>query len=101
MNNKHTERTTRKYFRCEYEDHLISKFPKPPTDNEKRQKQVRFSERDNCLLHKECNNGENNNDKIYIHLWHVCLIMTNYLLGILVTVRNSTIGFYIQEQRVI
>ena len=28
--NRQTERTTRKCFRCGYEDHVISKYPKPP-----------------------------------------------------------------------
>ena len=41
---------------------MIAKFPKPPKDNEKRRKRVRFNEKDNCA----CNNGKNNDDhKIY------------------------------------
>ena len=41
---------------------MISKCPKPPKYNEKRQNQVRFNEKDN----RACDNGENNNDqKIY------------------------------------
>ena len=49
-------------FRCGSEDHMIAKCPKPPKDNEKRRKQVRFNEKGNHA----CDNGENNNDhKIY------------------------------------
>ena len=41
---------------------MIAKCPKPPKDNEKRKKQVRFNERGNCA----CDNGKNNSDqKIY------------------------------------
>ena len=57
-----TERTPRKCFRSGSEDHLIAKCPKPPKENEKQQKQVRFNEKVNCA----CDNNENNNDqKIY------------------------------------
>ena len=41
---------------------MIAKCPKPPKDNEKRQKQVCFDEKGN----RACNNSENNSDqKIY------------------------------------
>ena len=41
---------------------MIIKCQKPPKDNEKRQKEVRFNENFN----RACDNGENNNDqKIY------------------------------------
>ena len=41
---------------------MIAKCPKPPKDDEKRRKQVRFNEKGNCA----CDNGENNsNQKIY------------------------------------
>ena len=41
---------------------MIAKCPKPPKDNEKRLKQVRFNEKGN----RACNNGENDDDhKIY------------------------------------
>ena len=33
----------RKCYRCGSEDHTIAKFPKPPKDNEKRRKSVRFN----------------------------------------------------------
>ena len=45
--NRHTERPPRKCFRCGYEDHMIAKCLKPPKDNEKRRKQVRFNEKGN------------------------------------------------------
>ena len=39
---------------------------KPPKKDEKRRKQLHFSEIGYLVLHKECNNGKNNNDqKIY------------------------------------
>ena len=54
-----------KCFICGSEDHLITKFPKPPKENEKRQKQVRFNEKGNCA----CGNVENNSDqKIYAYM---------------------------------
>ena len=37
--------------------------------------------------------------KIYMHLWHVCLVMMNVLVEILGTVRNLPIGFWIIDQR--
>ena len=41
---------------------MIAKCPKPPTDNEKQLKQVRFNEKGN----RACDNGENDDDhKIY------------------------------------
>ena len=51
-NNRHTERPPRKCFRCGSEDHLIAKFPKPPKDNEKRQKKVIFNEKGNPACNK-------------------------------------------------
>ena len=60
--NRNSERPPRKCFRCGYEDHMIKKCPKPPKDNEKRQRQVCFNEKGN----RECDNGENDDDlKIY------------------------------------
>ena len=46
--NRHMERLPWKCFRCVSEDHMIAKFPKPPNDNEKQQKQVRSNEKGNC-----------------------------------------------------
>ena len=60
--NRKSERPPRKCFRCGSEYHMIAKFPNPPKDNEKRQRQVRFYEKGN----RACNNGKNNDDhKIY------------------------------------
>ena len=62
LGNRQTELTPRKCFRCGSEDHPLAKFPKPPKDNEKRQKHVRFNEKGN----RSCNNGKSNSDqKIY------------------------------------
>ena len=36
--------------------------------------------------------------KIYMHLWHVCMAMTNVQIKKLVTVRNLSIRFWILEQ---
>ena len=56
------ERLPQKCFRCGSEDHMIAKCPKPPKDNEKRQRQVRFNEKGKSAR----DNGEDNNDhKIY------------------------------------
>ena len=57
--NRKTERTPRKCFRCGSEDHLIAKCPKPPKENEKRKKQVRFNEKGN----RAYDNGKNNSDQ--------------------------------------
>ena len=44
---------------------MIAKCPKPPKDNEKRLKQVRFNEKGNFA----CDNGKDNNDhKIYAYM---------------------------------
>ena len=60
--NRQAERTSRKYFRCGSEDHLIAKFPNPPKDHQNPQKQVSFNEKGNCA----CYNGKNKSDqKIY------------------------------------
>ena len=56
------ERTSRKCFICGSEDHLIAKFSKPPKDNEKRRKQVRFNEKGNSAWDSDKNNSD---QKIY------------------------------------
>ena len=62
------ELTPRKCFRCGYEDHMISKCPNPPKDNEKQQKQVRLNEKGNCT----CDQGKNNSDQnIYASMAHM------------------------------
>ena len=57
--NRQTERTPKKCFRCGSEYHLIAKCPKPPRDNEKRQKQVCLNEKGN----RACNNSKTNSDQ--------------------------------------
>ena len=45
---------------------------KPPKDNEKRQKQVRLTERGNRASKNESNNSDNDNDqKIYASMAHI------------------------------
>ena len=64
-NNKQTERTPRKCFRCGSEDHLIVKFPKPPKENQKHRKKVSFNEK----VNRAYDNGKNNSDqKIYAYM---------------------------------
>ena len=66
--NRQTDQISRKCFRCGSEDHLISKCPKPPKDNEKRQKQVFSNEKGN----RACDNSENNSDQnIYASMAHM------------------------------
>ena len=60
LENRQTDHMARKQFRCESEDHIIAKCPKPPKDNEKRQIQVCLKEKDN----PECDNGKHNSDQI-------------------------------------
>ena len=63
------EHTTRKFFRCGSEDHLIAKCPNSPKDNDKWQKQVRFSEIGIRSSQKKCDNGDNcNNQNIYAYM---------------------------------
>ena len=60
--NIRTEQTSIKCFRCGSEDHLIEKCPKPPKDNYKWRKQLRFNEEGN----RACETRNNNSDqKIY------------------------------------
>ena len=65
--NRQTERTPHKCFRCGSEDHLISKFQEPPKENYKRQKKVRLMKKVIITVTKR-----------YMHLWHVRLVMTNF-----------------------
>ena len=58
----------RKCFGCGSEYHLIKKCLKPPKENHKQQKQVRFNEKGN----RACNNVENNIDQnIYAYIAHM------------------------------
>ena len=63
MDNRRTERTDRKCFRCGSEYNIIAKYPNPPRDNEKQKNQVRFSERVNRTSYKECDKVKNNSDQ--------------------------------------
>ena len=65
MDNRRTERTSRKCFRCGSEDHLIAKFPNPPKWIEKQRKQVLFNDKGD----HECNNSKINSDQnIYAYM---------------------------------
>ena len=66
------ERMPRKCFRCQSEDNLFSKCPKPPKENEKRKIQVHFNEIVNCASQKECENEKNkHNQYIYEFIAHM------------------------------
>ena len=72
MDNRRTKRTLQKCFRYVSEDHIIAKCPKPPKENKKRRKKVRFSEIGYFALQKEYDNGDNNNDQ-YIYAYMACM----------------------------
>ena len=72
------------FFRCVSEDHLISKCPKPPKKNEKRQKQKNLMKK--VIVH--ATTAKITVTKGYMHLWHACMVMTNVLVEMLVTVCN-------------
>ena len=83
--NIHMERPSWKCFRCVSEDNMIAKCPKPPKDNNKRRRQVRFNEKKVIL--------NATTEKIrttirYKHLWRECLAMTNVQVKSMVTVHN-------------
>ena len=62
LDNRRTEHTPRKCFRFGSEKHMIAKFPKPPKDNKKRRKQVRFMRK----VTVNAKTAKNNSDqKIY------------------------------------
>ena len=66
MYRQKTECPPRKCFRCVYVNNLIDNFPKPPKDNEKQRKTVRFNEKCNCAQQKESEDGDHDNyQKIY------------------------------------
>ena len=62
LENKRTEHTPCKCFKCVSIDNLISKCPKSTKDNEKHKKQAHLSERGFHVLQKEYNNSVNKND---------------------------------------
>ena len=60
--NKNSDRSAWKCFRCDSENHMISKCPKPSKDSEKRRKSERSKEKGN----RACDNSHDDNDhKIY------------------------------------
>ena len=58
-----TENPHRKCFICRSIDNLISKCPKPPKNNQNREKIDRFNERVDCSLQKEYEDSDNDKDK--------------------------------------
>ena len=56
---RHADCTSRKCFRYGSEDQMITKCPKPPKDNEKRQRKLRFNEK----MDRACNNRKNNSEQ--------------------------------------
>ena len=69
LDRKKNKHTPCRYFRCGYVDNLISKCSKPPKDNQKKRKTVRFNERGNCAPQKESDNGDDDNDQtIYVSM---------------------------------
>ena len=82
--NRKTEHTPQKWFRCGYEDHPISKCPKPS----KKMSNVKSKY---VLLKKiivHATTAKITVIKIHMHLWHVCLVMMNVLVEFFVTVHN-------------
>ena len=69
LEKRKTELTPHKCFWYLYVDHIFAKYPRPNKDKKKWQNQVRFNERGNCALQKECNNGDNDHyQKIYTYM---------------------------------
>ena len=82
--NRRTERMPRKCIICVSEDHMIAKFPKPAKDNEKRRNQVHLMKK--VIVH--ATTAKITVTKRYMHLWHLCMAMTNVLVIVFVTVHN-------------
>ena len=90
LDNRRTEQTSRKCFRCGSEYHLIEKYPKPLKDNEKRRKQEGFNEKGNrARENKENNSGQmiyasmarmSNNDKFPSGNFGDSLQLSNWIL---------------------
>ena len=76
-------------FGCRNVDNIIAKSTKPPKDDKKLQKPIRFSERGHPALQKEYfRTVIMIKTKRYMHLWHICMVMIKVLVEILVTVCN-------------
>ena len=69
--------TTHKCFRYVSLYHLISKYPKPPKYNKKRQQNVRFNERGSHEKQKKTRTVMMITIKRYRHIWNICLVMKN------------------------
>ena len=90
---KGTERTPCKCFRCGSVDHIIDKCPNSP-EIPKNYKRPSVSMK-GLIMHRK------NNMRTVIlimikrsvHLWHICQVLTKFLVDILVTVRNWPIRF--------
>ena len=76
---------------------MITNFPKPPKDIEKRRKSENL--RKKVIVH--ATTVMMNMTLRYTHLCHECLVMTNAKIKIMATVRNGPIGFWIQDLRAI
>ena len=72
------ERTPRKCFICGSEDHIIAKCPKPPKENENGKSKYVLTKK--AIM--QATTAEITWTKIYMHLWHKCLAMTNVLVKI-------------------
>ena len=90
LENRRTEHTPQKCFRCGSEDHRIATFPKPPKENQKRRNQVHFNEK--VIVHATTvgNNSDQNiyasvtpisgNDECTSENFGESLQFTNYIL---------------------
>ena len=81
-----TECTPCNFFRCIYVDYLIAKCPKSPKKQTNDERP--FISTNGVILH--CKKNPRTvmmiNIKIYMHLWHVFLVLRKSLVEILVTV---------------
>ena len=78
------ERPPRKCFRCQSEDHVIEKYPKPPKD-------TKNGENKYVLMKKVTVHAKKAKITMtirYMHIWNVCLAMTNVQVKIMGTVCN-------------
>ena len=53
---------------------MITKFPKPPKDNEKKE-EIKYVLMKKVIVHAKT--AKIMMTIIYTHLWHACLVMTN------------------------
>ena len=78
LDRQRTERPPRKYFRCGSGDNLIAKCLKPFKDY-KKQRKLSVSTK-GLIVHRKKNPRTvmTINIKIYMHLWHECMIMKKF-----------------------